>query len=291
VAPHRDEKILAGWNGLAISAFARAGAVLDDGGYVERARRAATFVLDRMRAGGRLQRSFAAGAAHEDAFLDDYAYLTAGLLDLWEATFELRWLREAIALDDALARDFADAEHGGFFLTAARAPAPLAREKPCWDGVMPSGNAVAALNLLRLAELTGDERRQARAEAALRAFAPLLERTPAAAPALLAALDFRLDRAKEIVIVRTSAEDARSLLATVRGAYLPNHILTVAAEGDELARQRDLIPLLEEKRALGGVSTAYVCERKVCALPTSDPAVLAGQLAKVFPLDGSSGVP
>src|SRR5437867_4813425 len=142
--------------------------------------------------------------------------------------------------------------------------------------------------MLRLAELTADDRRHDRADATLRAFAPIIERTPSAAPALLAALDFRLDRAKEVVIVRpakTTNDDA--LLAVVRKSYVPNRILTVATEGEELARQGELIPLVAEKRPLDGATTAYVCEQKVCALPTSDPSVLARQLAKVFPLASS----
>src|SRR5262249_55031952 len=172
VPPHKDTKILAGWNGLMISAFARAGAVLGNSGYVERARTAARFVLERMRVDGRLRRSFADGAPHEEAFLDDYAFVTAGLLHLYEATFELRWSQEAIALQDLLVRDFWDPEQGGFFLTGAGREVTLARQKPYYDGAIPSGNAIAALNLLRLAEFTADDRRRARAEATLRAFAP-----------------------------------------------------------------------------------------------------------------------
>ncbi|HJQ75067.1 MAG TPA: hypothetical protein VJ814_09285, partial [Gaiellaceae bacterium] len=119
----------------------------------------------------------------------------------------------------------------------------------------------------------------------LRALAGRLARAPSSAPALLAALDFRLDRPKEIVIVRPrDARDGNELLATVRRAYLPNRVLTVATEGDELARQRELIPLVAEKAALGGRTTAFVCEQRVCALPTSDATLLAEQLRRVTPL-------
>jgi hypothetical protein len=287
VPPHKDTKILAGWNGLMISAFARAGAVLGNPGYIERATAAARFVLERMRTDGRLRRSFAGGAAHEDAFLDDYAFVAAGLVDLYEATFDLRWLREAVALQDVLVRDFSDADKGGFFLTGAQREVTLSRQKPYYDGAIPSGNGVAALNMLRLAEFTADDRWRERAETTLRTFAPILQRTPGAAPALLAALDFRLDRPKEIVIVSPAGQtdDSRSLLATVHAAYVPNRVLTVTAEGEEQARQRAVIPLVAEKQALHGTATAYVCEQKVCALPTSDPAVLAAQLAKVHRLE------
>src|SRR5262249_5456991 len=199
---------------------------------------------------------------------------------------ELRWLHEALALQDMLDRDFWDAERGGFFLTGAHHEVTLTRQKPSYDGATPSGNGVAALNLLRLAAFTTDDPRRERPDARLRAFAPILQGTPAAASALLEALDFRLDRAKEIVIVRPAVGTGdEALLATVRRTYLPNHILTVGSVGDELARQRALIPLVAEKLALRGVATAYVCEQRVCALPTSDPAVLAAQLVGVHPLE------
>ncbi len=145
---------------------------------------------------------------------------------------------------------------------------------------------MAAATLLRLAELTGDDQYRQRAEGIFRALAPLVERTPTAAARLLTALDFALDRAKEIVIVRAADQDetADLLLATVRRTYLPNHVLTMASESHTSAEQRRLIPLLEDKRALRGVATAYVCEQHVCATPTSDPAILAAQLATAHPL-------
>ncbi|HLY36979.1 MAG TPA: thioredoxin domain-containing protein [Candidatus Binatia bacterium] len=283
VPPHTDTKILTAWNALMISAFARAGAALGDAGYLERGRTAATFALDRMRPGGRLARSWADGAPHEDAFLDDHAYLAAALLDLYEATFDLRWLREAIALAEVMERDYGDAEGGGFYQTRTGGSPTLARAKPADDGALPSGNAVAALDLLRLAEFTGDERSREHADGVLRALASRLERGPAGSPALLTALESRLDRAKEIVIVRPAGarDGGAPLVATVRRTYVPNRMLTVATDGDEVARQAELIPVAAEKSALHGAATAFVCEQKVCALPTSDPAVLADQLARV----------
>ncbi len=286
VPPHTDTKVLTAWNGLMIGAFARAGAALDEPTYVARAHDAASFVLEHMRPGGRLQRSWAGGRAHQDAFLEDHAFLASGLLDLYEATAELRWLRAALALHQGLARDFWDDAGGGFFATAARAEAPLGREKPADDGVLPSGNAVAAETLLRLAHLTGDDAHRARAEVVLRVLAPAARQAPANAARLLAALDFATDRAKEIVIVTPAADagDGAALVAAARAAYVPNRVLTVASEGRALAAQAELVPLVRDKRALGGRATAYVCEERVCALPTSDPAVLRAQLATVHPL-------
>jgi uncharacterized protein YyaL (SSP411 family) len=283
IPPHTDTKVLTAWNGLAVSAFARAGAVLGERAYVGRAETTARFLLEHVRAGDRLQRAFAAGHAHEDAFLDDYAFLIAGLLDLWEATSDPSWLRHALALQTVLDRSFWDAEAGAYFLTAADREVALARQKPDADGALPSGNAVAAMNLLRLAEIAEDDRLRERADGLFRALAASMTRTPTGAPALLSALDFRLDAPKAIVIVHPAGAGAEAapLLAEVHATYLPNRVLAVVGEGDDLERQQALLPLVEGKRALGGRATAYVCERRVCSLPTSDATVLGRQLATV----------
>ncbi len=252
--PATDTKILAAWNGLMISAFSRAGAVLDEQSYVDRARAAATFVLEHLRVGGRLRRSFAEGAARQDAFLDDYAFVAAGLVDLYEATFEPRWLREALALHATLAEEFWDPAGGGFFTTSSAHDVPLARRKPDDDGAVPSGNAVAAETLLRLAEFTGDESLRRRSEDVVRALATNLARAPTRAPRLLAALDGILDRPREIVIVHPAGSDRRAaapLLATVHATLIPNRVLTVVAEGADLAAAGTVDPAAcREARAL-----------------------------------------
>jgi uncharacterized protein YyaL (SSP411 family) len=218
--------------------------------------------------------------------LDDYAFLAAGLVDLFEATQDARWLREAIALEDVLASEFADDAGGGFFLTAADGEAPLARLKLAHDGAVPSGNAVAAETLLRLAELTGDDARRAAADRVLQALGGGLARDPMGSAALAAALDFRLDRPKEIVIVRPAADGGggAALLAAVHAAYTPNRVLVDTVEGEALARLAPLVPLVDGKQALGGAATAYVCEARVCARPATAPGALAAELARVHPL-------
>jgi hypothetical protein len=276
--PLRDDKVVAAWNGLMIAALARAALVLDDAAYAQRAGRAADFVLERMRVDGRLRRSFAGGAAHHDAALADYAAMIAGLLDLYEATGAPRWLDAALALDAVLAAHYEDPA-GGFFATADDHERLLAREKPGGDGAEPSGNSLAALDLLRLAELTGDERYRQRAERTLRAFARPLADHPASMAEMLLALDFALDAPPEIVIVAPSSRaDAAPFLAELRRRFVPNRVLVVAVEGDDLTHQAARVPLLRDKKALGGQPTAYVCRRRACALPTSDPAVFARQL-------------
>jgi hypothetical protein len=293
--PLRDEKILASWNGLMISAHAFAALVLDEPDYARRAEKAASFALESMRRDGRLLRSYKDGQASHNAYLDDYAFLTAALIDLYEATRNLRWLKEAIALDAVLEKHYEDHESGGFFLTSDDHESLLAREKPGYDGAEPSGNSVAILNLLRLHEFTTNDAYRVRAERALKAFEGILSSTPVALSEMLLAIDFHLDAPKEILLVLPqSGEEAQpgaqqlniqqlkvqQLIAPLRTAFVPNRVLTVVTEGPELDEHAAVVPLLEGKRAIGGRPTVYVCEQRICELPTSDPAVLAGQLSK-----------
>ncbi len=286
-APLRDEKILTAWNGLAISAFARAGFVLDSSDYRNAARRAADFVLNRLRTDNeRLLRSYKDGNARHAAYLDDYAFFIQALLDLYEATAEPRWLGEAIALQKRLDEDFFDDEAGGYFMTAHDHETLLARDKPAYDGAEPSGNSVATLNLLRLEELTTDDTYRKRAEAVMTAFGEALKSGTTAMPKMLSALDFYLDEPLEVLVVAPDGRDdaLARLLEPVRRVFLPNHVLAVVRGGSALAEHARLVPLLAEKRPRDDKPTAYVCKKGYCELPTSDPAVLTRQLMTVEPL-------
>ena len=280
--PLRDDKILTAWNALMISAHATAALVLGEEEYAQRGERAADFLLDHLRRDGRLLRSYRKGQARHDAYLDDYAFLIAALLDLYEATGKPRWLRTAVELDKVLEENYEDEVAGGFFMTSDDHERLLAREKPAYDGAEPSGNSVALLNLLRLYEFTTRDEYRQRVEKAFRAFENVLSRSPAALSEMLLALDFHLDTPKEVVIVAPEArEQAEPFLVKLRETWLPNRILAVVSEGSEMEEQTQLIPLLEGKRAIKGKTTAYVCEQRVCELPTSDPEVFAEQIGKV----------
>jgi uncharacterized protein YyaL (SSP411 family) len=280
VPPFQDTKILTSWNGLMISAYARAALVLGDPDYAARAVKAADFVLSRMREGERLKRSDFQGRSKGAGFLDDYAFLEQAMLDLYEATFESRWLSEAAELQGILDGHFWDAQHGGYFLTPDDGEAMLTREKPSYDGAEPSGNSVALYNLARLAELTSDDRYRQRADETLAAFGTALEGAPTALAKMLSAIDFRLDAPKEIVLVKPDARASEEeMLARLRLTFLPNRVLTVATEGRDLTEEKKLVPLLEGRNAIGGKVTAYVCEAQVCKLPTTDPEVFAKQIA------------
>jgi hypothetical protein len=283
VHPLRDDKVLAGWNGLAISALAFGGRVLDEPRWVAAAARAAEFVLGSLVKGGRLQRRWLAGEAGIPAFLEDLAFLAQGLLDLYEATFEVRWLESALDLSGRLEALFGDPKGGGWFTTATDHERLLAREKPTHDGAEPSGASVALLNALRLSAFTADDRWRARAEAALRHHARALEDHPLALAEMLLALDFATDAPREVVLVWPEGEPApEPLLSVLRRAFLPNRALAGAPEGAGLARLGRLAPVAEGKVAAGR-PTAYVCERGRCRLPAIAPEKLAAQIAPVRP--------
>jgi len=283
VKPGRDEKILAEWNGLMIEALAEAGAVLDRPDYLDAARRAASFVLEHMAhhavpEGIRLVRSFRDGQAHLNAYLEDYAALALGLLRLYEATFELRWLEAASQLARAMLASFLDAQGGGFFQTGADHERLIVRHKDFIDSAVPSGNSLAADLFLRLAVLLGRPEYADYATGVLRLMADAMAAQPAAFGRMLCALDFHLNPGQEIAIVGVpDAADTRALLAEVRRRYLPNSVLALRAPVDEAAAAR--VPLLAGREQVDGRATAYVCRNYVCRLPATDPAALAEQLS------------
>lgn len=281
--PLRDEKILTSWNGLMISAFAQAGLILGDSSYTDRAVKAAQFIFDKLYAEGRLFRSYKDGQARHNAYLDDYAFLTAGLLDLYEATADSQWLKKATELDYVLAKFYEDKKNGGFFMTSSDHEKLLAREKPNYDGAEPSGNSIAILNLLRFNEFTADDSYRSRADKALMAFSPTLDSRPNALTEMLLALDFRLDKPKEVVIITPSGKrsDAEMFLGEFRKQYLPNRILVVSEEGGELTKQAEMVPVIKSKLAQNGKTTAYVCEKSFCRLPTDDPSIFSRQIGTV----------
>ncbi|HET7827022.1 MAG TPA: thioredoxin domain-containing protein [Anaeromyxobacter sp.] len=285
VRPLRDEKVLAGWNGLAISALAFGGRALAEPRWVAAAGRAAEFVLERMVKGGRLQRSWLGGDAGVPAFLEDHAFLAQGLLDLYEATFDARWLEAALDVSGRLEALFGDPRGGAWFTTAEDHERLLARERPTHDGAEPSGASVALLNALRLSAFTTDDRWRAIADRALRHYARTLEEQPMALSEMLLALDFATDTPLEVVLVWPRGDGAppEPFVSVLRRAFLPNRALAGAEEGEGVARLAKLALVAEGKVAAGGRATAYVCEKGFCRLPAIEPDKLAGQIAPVRP--------
>jgi uncharacterized protein YyaL (SSP411 family) len=285
--PITDTKVLTAWNGLLLSAFARAAQVLGEARYRDVAIRTARFLLYRCRKDDRLYRTWAEGRPGKPGVLSDYAFLAAGLLDLYETTHDPQWLEEAMALHRTLQQQFWDAEQGGFYMTAADAEKLLAREKPGYDGAEPSGNSVALLNLMRLHALTGRDEYRVMASKGLAAFGRTMSRNPTAVPLMLCALDYHLDRPKEIVLVTPGpATEAAPFLARLAERFVPNRVLVVADRQGDRERLERLIPLLEQRGTRDGKPTAYVCEGRVCKFPTTDPELFSRQIAEIAPYDG-----
>jgi uncharacterized protein len=271
VRPGLDDKRLCAWNALMIGALAEAGAVLEREDYLDAARRAAAFVLDTMRDGdGRLLRTYNAGEAKLNAYLEDHAFLLEALLTLSEATFEPRWFHAARATAETMIARFADPDRGGFFQTSSDHERLVARRKDLDDSPIPSGSSSAALGLLRLAALTGEARYEEHAIAVLRLTGQIARRHPQGFGHLLQALDFHLAAVQEVALV---GEDTRALARAVRAAFRPNVVL---AGGD--GTDAHGIALLEGRTAIDGRPAAYVCERFSCLRPVSDPEELSALL-------------
>jgi uncharacterized protein YyaL (SSP411 family) len=286
IHPGLDDKILTSWNGLMIGAFARGALVLGDARYAELAERAAAFIFDNMLVDGRLLRSYLDGNAQTTAYLDDYAFLISGLLDLYEATGNPEWLTRSIELQGVLDEHFFDERDGGYWFTADDAEELLGRQKPAYDGAEPTGNSVAVENLLRLSEFTTEHAYRERAERVFAGFSSVLTRSPSSLTRMVAALDFYLDRPRELVFVMPeSGGDLEPFLAQLRGTFLPNRVIVRVREGPELTALQEVVPLVQFKVAQGGVTTAYVCEAGMCERPTSDPETFAAQIRNVHPYE------
>ncbi len=277
VHPGLDDKVLASWNGLMLAAFAEAAAALGRADYLATAVRNAEFITGQMVRDGRLLRSWKDGRARITGYLEDYAMVGAGMLALYEATFDRRWLDESRRLADEALRLFWVAEREAFFDTGHDQEALVVRPRNLFDNAVPSGTSVAIDWLLRLAVVLGETRYEATALAALRPMADLMQRYPSGFGRYLSALDFHLGPVAEIALVWRAGDRSAltPLLGAVHGRYQPNRVIVGAEEGAAAAAG---LPLLAERPTVEGRPTAYVCEHYACQLPVTDPEALARQL-------------
>ncbi|HIJ74738.1 MAG TPA: thioredoxin domain-containing protein [Candidatus Hydrogenedentes bacterium] len=279
VRPLRDDKMLASWNGLMISAFAQGHQVLGDKRYRSAAERAAGFVLENMIQDGRLFHTYRNGEARVPAYLDDHAFLIVALVDLYETTFDTKWLSAADALAQKMIADFYDAERGGFFFTSHEHKDLIARTKPTYDGAEPSGNAMAAIGLTRLGRLTDNREYLAKAKDTLEFNHANMMATPRAFMKMIVAADLLLTPPIEIAI--TGAPDAPEVDAFIRvlhEKFIPSRMVAVidpASTDPKLAGQ---VPLLAGKTLVAGKAAAYVCENFTCKVPVTTPEALSEAL-------------
>jgi uncharacterized protein YyaL (SSP411 family) len=276
VKPFRDEKIITAWNGLLLSGLSEAIKISENSAWIEAAQRTVEFVFNKMFRDGFLLHTYKDGQAKLLGYLDDYAFIAVGLLDLYESLFDRTYLSRAIQLTDVMLREFGDERNGGFFYTGKSHEQLISRAKPIFDASIPSANAIATQLLLRLHHFTGDERYRVLAEGILRSYYDAMESQPFGFAHMLCALDFYLQGCKEIVIVGDPTESGvKELIAQVSSTYLPNKSIQLVTPGTPLG---DISTLLQGKSQIDSKPTVYVCENFTCSPPVTSPKELKALL-------------
>jgi len=283
--PHLDDKIIAAWNGLMISAYARAAQVLDEPHYLEIGARAANFIRKQLWDASRkiLYRSYREGRSDIEGFADDYAFVIQGLLDLYQASFDIEWLKLAVELQETQDRLFFDEKQGGYFSTSGKDKSVVLRMKDDNDSAEPAASSVAALNLLRLSQFRDDPAAAGaeRARKTIDAFAATLSHFPSAMPQMLGAIDYSLSKPRQIVIAgKKDSPETKAILREVHRHFLPDTTLLLAdgAEGQKYLGEKN--EAIRAMSMVDGKSVAYVCENFTCKAPVTDPKALSELLTR-----------
>jgi uncharacterized protein YyaL (SSP411 family) len=272
IHPHKDDKILSDWNGLMIAALAKGSRVLNEPKYLEAAKNALKFILSIMKdSKNRLLHSYREGKAEIDAYLTDYSFLIWGLIELYEATFDVFYLKSALELNKIQIEHFWDNKIGGFYFTADDSEKLLTRQKEIYDGAIPSGNSVAMLNLLRLSYITGDYELEEKADILSRVFSEKLNNTPIAYTQFMVAADFAVGPSYSIVIAGdTGANDTKEIIEAIFNEYIPNKVLIQRRTEQNPPDIDEFANFVEYFANLKGKATAYICINKMCKTPTND---------------------
>jgi len=281
IHPLKDDKILTDWNGMMAAALAKASQAFDEPEYAEAARRSVDFLMEKMRTddGGLLHR-YRQGEAAIPGMLDDYAYLTWGMLELYETGFNVKYLRQAIALTDYMLEHFWDRKDGGFFFRADDGEKLPVRWKDFADAAIPSGNGVAMLNLLRLGRITGNTGYEEKADRLASIIAGLSNGGASTAYTMsLTALDFGIGPTYEVVVAgESSGEDTRAMLKELRKRFIPDKVVILRPQEEEHPDITKIARFTENQKAVNGKATAYVCHNYNCNLPTTDIKEMIKQL-------------
>lgn len=270
VHPHKDDKILTAWNGLMIAAMAKGAQALHEPEYAEAAVRAAEFILSTLRhQDGTLLRRYRQGEASIPGYLDDYAYFTWGLIDLYETTFDVKYLKTAVELTQQIKENFWDENGGGFFLSGKNNEQLFAQTKEIYDGATPSGNSVALLNLLRLSRMTGNADMEKTAEQLITSFGETIHQYPSGYTQFLCALDFALGPTKEIIIAgEPDTDDTKQMLHEIWSRFLPKKVLLLHPTKEKSIEE--IAEFVKEQKPINNKATAYICENYACKTPTTD---------------------
>jgi uncharacterized protein YyaL (SSP411 family) len=272
IHPIKDDKILTDWNGLMIAALAKGAKAFDEPEYAKAACRAADFILENMRKpDGRLWHRYRDGQAGVQANVDDYAFLIWGLIELYEAIFNAKYLEVALAMTGDMVKHFWDEDGSGLYLTPDDGESLLVRKKEIYDGAIPSGNSVAMLNLLRLGRMTANSDLEEKAARISSAFSRSVKQLPSAHTQLMVALDFGIGPCYEVVIAgNTQAEDTKAMVRALSTHFLPNKVVLLNPSGRESTEITKLAKFIKNQSSIGSRATAYVCMNYNCKLPTTD---------------------
>lgn len=271
IHPYKDDKILTDWNGLMIAALAKAGQAMGQNQYVEAASKAADFILNQLRnSEGLLLHRFRNGDASITAHLDDYAFFVWGLLDLYEASFDEKYLEAAVCLNEEMLNRFWDEKNGGLFFSAFDSRDILVRRKEIYDGATPSGNSVAALNLIRLGRMSGNADLERKADSILRVFSESLNQTPMGYTHCLQSLFFSGASSEIVIAGRPESEDTQILLKALHSFYFPCKVVLLRPEGQPDSFLFELAPFIQSLISIQGQATAYICCNHACQSPTTD---------------------
>ena len=272
IKPGLDDKVLTSWNGIMIRGMAFGYQLLNDGRYLEAAEKSANFILTELsQPDGLLLRTYRAGKSHLNAYLEDYSYLSAGLIALYEASFNPRWLREAARLAEVMIEQFWDALSSGFFFTGKSHESLIVQSKSAYDSATPSGTAMAVHSLLRLAKHLDRADFHEKAVQALSLYYHQMENAPSGSGQLLCELEFLLSTPKEIAIVgETNADDTMAILREIHSRFLPNKIVALLDPSDGQPSADAPMPLTVGKTQIDGRATVYVCENYACQTPTTE---------------------
>jgi hypothetical protein len=280
IHPYKDDKILTDWNSLMISAFAKAYQVFDEEKYLKAAEKAVNFILNNLTTNdGKLLHRYREGEAVIPANIDDYAFLISSLLDLYEASFNIEFLKSAIRLNKDFIKHFWDKENGGFFFTSNESEEILIRQKEIYDGAIPSGNSVAILNLLRIGRITSNSEFESMASEIGKIFAHNINSTPIAFTQTLTALDFAFGPSYEIVIAGDKADNENELIKTIRNNYFPNKtIMFNPSQGKDLT---NIAPFASNYKKIEDKTAVYICQDYSCKQPVSDISSLKKMLEEL----------
>lgn len=281
IPPHKDDKILTDWNGLLVAALSKAAQAFNEPEYLNSAKEATDFILKTMlNKDGKLFHRYREGEAGIFGYLDDYAFLVWGLIELYEASFEIKYLEKALSLNSYLLEHFWDQDNAAFYFTSDDSEKLIVRKKEIYDGAIPSGNSVAMLNLLRLSRITGNPELENKASKIAGVFSKNVKELPTAHTMFLIGIDYLLGPSYEIVLVgNLNNENSKSILKTLRSRYLPNKVILFKETSNKSEQITKIAKFTQNYLAIDNKTTVYVCQNNACKQPMHD-------LSKVLELLG-----